>query len=141
MNLPNTCLGWDPNKTLGYSQTNCPQFASQTVQGLLGRVPFGSLTDGTTTIAIDDNTHQLWDDSRRTQIDMRFAKIFRFGRTRTDVGVDVQNLLNTNYGTAYTSAYGTLATATAPTVVSSSFLGPTAILTPRFVRLNFTLNF
>ena len=28
---------------------------------------------------------------------MRFAKILRFGRTRTDIGVDLYNLLNTNY--------------------------------------------
>ena len=30
---------------------------------------------------------------------MRFAKVFRFGRTRTDVGVDLWNLFNTNYVT------------------------------------------
>jgi hypothetical protein len=107
------------------------------VQGLLGRVPFGSLTDGTTTIAIDDNTHQLWDDSRRTQIDMRFAKIFRFGRTRTDVGVDVQNLLNTNYATTRDATYQIVNT----TVPGGTWNNPTAVYAPRFVRLNFTVNF
>ena len=32
---------------------------------------------------------------------MRFAKVLRFGRTRTDVGVDLYNLLNSNYATGY----------------------------------------
>ena len=40
-------------------------------------------------------------DERRTQVDMRFAKIVRFGRTRTDIGVDLNNLLNTNYATGF----------------------------------------
>ena len=32
---------------------------------------------------------------------MRFAKILRFGRTRADIGVDLNNLLNTNYATGF----------------------------------------
>jgi hypothetical protein len=132
LNLPNTCIGWGST-----AQTGCPQFATQTVLGLLGRLPTGSLSDGTTTIAIDDNQRQLWDDSRRTQIDMRFAKIFRFGRTRTDVGVDVQNLLNTNYATSRDSTYQVV-NVTQP---GGTWNNPTAVYTPRFVRLNFTVNF
>ncbi len=129
MNLPNTCLGW------GFAaQTGCSQ---QTVLGLLGRLPTGSLTTGTTTIAIDDNQHQIWDESRRTQIDMRFAKIFRFGRTRTDVGVDVSNLLNTNYATSWDTTYQIVNT----TQPGGTWNNPTAVYAPRFLRLNFTVNF
>ena len=36
---------------------------------------------------------------------MRFAKIFRFGKRRADVGVDLGNLLNTNYTTTYENTY------------------------------------
>ena len=36
---------------------------------------------------------------------MRFAKVLRFGRTRTDIGVDLNNLLNTNYATGYNTTY------------------------------------
>ena len=129
VNLPNTCLGWGST-----AQTGCSQ---QTVLGLLGRLPSGATTTGTTTIAIDDNQHQIWDESRRTQIDMRFAKIFRFGRTRTDVGVDVSNLLNTNYATAFDSTYQVVNA----TVPGGTWNNPTTIYTPRFVRLNFTVNF
>ena len=66
---------------------------------------------------------------------MRFAKIFRFGGRRADVGVDLNNLLNTNYATAYETqyAYGV--------ANGSTWFNPTTILAPRFARLNFTLNF
>ncbi|MEO8258947.1 MAG: hypothetical protein ABI868_16495 [Acidobacteriota bacterium] len=72
------------------------------VQGLLGRLPPGALATGTTTVAILDNDHRVY-GPRRGQIDMRFAKILRFGRTRTNVGVDLGNLLNSNQPTAYQS--------------------------------------
>jgi hypothetical protein len=75
----------------------------------------------------------LYADNRRTQIDMRFAKILRFGRTRTDIGVDLSNLLNTNYATAYPATY------TSPG--GGSWGNPTMIYSPRFVRLNFTVNY
>jgi len=129
MNLPNTCLGWGST-----AQTGCSQ---QTVLGLLGRLPSGSFSTGTTAIAITDTQHQIWDDARRSQIDMRFAKIFRFGRTRTDVGVDLTNLLNTNYATTFDGTYQLVNT----TQPGGTWNNPTAIYTPRYVRLNFTVNF
>ena len=39
---------------------------------------------------------------------MRFAKVLRFGRTRTDIGVDLWNLFNTNYATTYQGTYTTV---------------------------------
>ena len=36
---------------------------------------------------------------------MRFAKIFRIGSTRADIGVDLANLLNTNYATTWDNTY------------------------------------
>ena len=64
---------------------------------------------------------------------MRFAKVLRFGRTRTDVGVDLWNLFNTNYATAYEDTY---------TVGSDTWATRRRrIYPPRFVRLNFTVNF
>ena len=65
------------------------------VLSLLGRLPPGGLATGNTTLQLVDNgDNRLYADNRRTQVDMRFAKILRFGRTRTDVGVDLYNLLN-----------------------------------------------
>ena len=39
--------------------------------------------------------------------DMRFSKILRFGRTRSNVGIDLYNLFNANTGTTFNQAYGT----------------------------------
>ena len=66
---------------------------------------------------------------------MRFAKVFRFSGRRADIGVDLNNLLNTNYGTTYETqyAYGV--------ANGGTWFNPTTILAPRFVRLNFTLNY
>ncbi len=36
---------------------------------------------------------------------MRFAKIIRWGRTRSDIGVDLTNLLNSNYATSWDNTY------------------------------------
>ena len=108
------------------------------VLSLLGRLPPGALLNGTTVVPLIDNEHRLFVGGRRNQIDMRVAKIFRFGRTRADVGLDLGNLLNTNYATAYTTTYQY-----SPGNVQNggTWLNPTSVYTPRFVRLNFTVNF
>jgi len=102
---------------------------------LLGRVPPGGTLGGNTAVALLDNEHRLYADNRRTQVDLRVAKIFRFGSKRLDIGVDGENLLNTNYATTYdnTYQYGQ------PN--GGTWNNPTAIYTPRFVRLNLTVNF
>ena len=100
-----------------------------------GMLAPGSLASGNTTVNITDNQHRLFADNRRTQIDMRFAKVLRFGRTRTDVGVDLWNLLNTNYTTVYEDTYSF----TEPN--GGTWNQPTSIYPPRFIRLNFTVNF
>ena len=106
------------------------------VRSLLGRLPPGGLATGNTTIQLIDNgDHRMYVDNRRTQIDMRFAKILRFGRTRTDIGVDLYNLLNTNYALGYESNYSY----TQPN--GGTWLNPNSILPPRFARLNFTINY
>ena len=42
---------------------------------------------------------------RRNNIDFRVAKIFRFGRTRTQVGLDIYNLTNTDVVTSYNQTF------------------------------------
>ena len=85
-----------------------------------------------------DNAHQLYADERRTQLDMRVAKVFRLGRTRLDVGVDGENLLNTNYATTYE---GTYQYTQGNAGVGGTWRNPTAILGPRYARLNVTVSF
>ena len=63
---------------------------------------------------------------------MRFAKVFRFGGTRADVGIDLYNLFNTNTGTTFNGNFGN---------DGATWLRPTAILNARFLRFNATVNF
>ena len=103
---------------------------------ILGFTPTGFTATGTQSIGIDDNDHRLWDDARRNQIDMRFAKVVRFRGTRSDIGVDVTNLTNANYATAWDNTYQ-LGQASP----GGTWGNPTAIYAPRFVRLNLTVSF
>lgn len=66
---------------------------------------------------------------RINQIDLRFAKILRFGRTRTNVGVDIYNIGNSAPVLTYNQAF------------TGTWLRPTSVLEPRFVRLSATVDF
>ena len=108
------------------------------VSQILGRIPPGGTAGGNTNVTILDNDHRLYADNRRTQVDMRVAKIFRFGKKRLDVGVDGENLLNTNYATTYD---GTYQYSLGNTTMGGTWNNPTAIYPPRYARLNITINF
>ncbi|HLG55628.1 MAG TPA: TonB-dependent receptor [Vicinamibacterales bacterium] len=114
------------------------QVPNSIVQQQLGRLPVGSLLNGTTNVLLIDNEHRQFVGGRRNQVDMRIAKVLRFGQTRADVGLDLTNLLNTNYATAYTSTYQYSA---GNTLNGGTWLNPTSVYTPRFVRVNATFNF
>jgi hypothetical protein len=103
------------------------------IQTALGHLPVGAPPNGTTTIQITDNINRVYADNRRTEIDMRFAKVIRFRRTRSDLGFDVYNLLNTNYATGYNTTYAYSGT--------NTWGAPTSIYAPRFLRINYTINF
>jgi hypothetical protein len=105
---------------------------------LLGRIPPGGTLGGNTNVTLLDNEHRLYADNRRTQVDLRIAKILRFGKTRLDVGADVENLFNTNYATTYDNTYQYTVGNTA---LGGTWNNPTALYSPRFARLNFTVNF
>jgi len=102
----------------------------------LGRTPVGALA--TTTIALNDNANRIYLGDRLNQLDMRFAKVLRFGHTRADVGIDLNNLLNANYPTGYNTTYSY---SDANALQGGSWATPTSIYQPRFMRLNVTVNF
>jgi hypothetical protein len=108
------------------------------VQQLLGRLPPSALITGTTPVALLDTDHRMFTGGRRNQLDLRIAKILHFGHTRTDLGLDLNNVLNTNYATGYVTTYQYSDNNAAQ---GGTFLNPTAVYTPRFVRLNATFNF
>jgi hypothetical protein len=69
--------------------------------------------------------------ARINNVDMRIAKILRFRGVRTQVGVDIYNVLNTDVVTLYNNGYS-------PT---GAWLTPTAILPARYARFNLQLDF
>ncbi|MEP7306287.1 MAG: TonB-dependent receptor [Acidobacteriota bacterium] len=128
-----------PVITLGGNTTSASWIVpNSVVQTALGHLPVGATATGTTTIQLTDNNNRVYAEDRRTQIDMRFAKVLRFGRTRSDVGIDLNNLMNTNYATGYNTTY---AYSVGNTAQGGTWGNPTSIYSPRFVRLNYTIDF
>ena len=113
-------------------------FPNTLIRDALGRLPPGGSATGNTTVDLLDADHRLYADERRTQIDMRFAKVLRFRGRRVDIGVDLSNLLNTNYATTYENNYRF---STGNTDQGGTWGNPTAIYSPRFVRWNMTFDF
>jgi hypothetical protein len=109
------------------------QIPNSVVQQYLGRLPAGALASGTTTVNLL-KPGDVYPLQRLTQVDVRVAKILRFGSTRLDLGVDVYNLFNSNATTTYlqTFLYNNS---------GSTWLNPTAIMAPRLARFNATLAF
>ena len=138
--LVSTVLRSQPSQLLGGTPATSANWVvpNSVIAAALGHLPPGATATGTTTIPLVHNDTRLYADERRTQVDMRFAKIVRFGRTRTDIGVDLNNLFNTNYATGFNTNY-TYNTDNAPR--PSGWGTPTSIYNPRFVRLNFTINY
>jgi hypothetical protein len=75
---------------------------------------------------------------RLNTVDMRVAKVLRFGRFRANVGFDLYNLFNANTGlftnatTGFNPNWG---------ADGSTYLRPNAILNPRYARFNATVDF
>jgi hypothetical protein len=109
------------------------QVPNTVIQQYLGRLPAGALSTGTTTLNVLTPA-ALYPLERTNQLDLRFAKILRFGRTRYDLGVDLYNVFNANTATAYQQTY-------VYTNNGSTWLNPTSIMSPRLLRFNVTATF
>jgi hypothetical protein len=97
--------------------------------------PFAGVAGTTVTVnLIEPGT--LYGD-RVNQFDMRFAKILRFGRTRTNVGFDIYNVTNSAPVLTYNQTF-VLPSATNP---NGSWLTPTSVLQPRFVKFSAQFDF
>ena len=98
------------------------------VQAQLGR----GLAGGASTVTLDlAPLGQVYADRLNT-VDMRFSKIIRLGRTRSNVGIDLYNLFNANTGTGFNQVFG---------ANGATWLRPNAILNPRYLRFNATIDF
>ena len=98
------------------------------VNPALGRPVSG----GAATLAIDlVAPGEVWGD-RVNELDFRFGKILNFGRMRTNVGIDIYNVLNQAAVLTYNQTF-----APAP----GQWLAPTSVLTPRFVKVSAQIDF
>jgi hypothetical protein len=66
---------------------------------------------------------------RINQVDFRIAKVLRFGGTRTQVGVDIFNVMNSNVANGYLQTFG------------QSWLRPTSVMDARFARVSGQIDF
>jgi hypothetical protein len=78
---------------------------------------------------------EVWGD-RVNALDMRFAKILRFGRMRYNIGIDVFNITNSDATLTYNQTFNP-----AVTTGSGAWLAPTSVLTPRFVKVGAQIDF
>jgi len=103
-------------------------------QTTLGR-PFANNTPNVTVNLVEPGT--LYGD-RVNEIDLRVAKILRFGRTRTNVGFDIYNILNANPILTYNQAFNPVVSTANP---SSNWLAPQSTLQPRFFKFSAQIDF
>jgi hypothetical protein len=68
---------------------------------------------------------------RRNNLDFRVSKILRYGRTRTQVGLDIYNVTNTDVVTGFNQTF----------VPGGSWLTPTDIQPARYMRANVQFDF
>jgi hypothetical protein len=96
-----------------------------------GPQPLGRILSGAATVSVIlIPPASLW-GAWQNNIDMRIAKILRFGNTRTQVGVDIYNLLNADTVTNYNFGF----------VPGGSWLTPTTIIPARYARITAQVDF
>ena len=121
------------NASNGSSLSANYQIPNSVLVAFLGRLPAGATAAQNTTVNLLSPS-ELYPLDRRTEVDIRVAKIVRLAGARLDLGVDLYNLFNSNTTTSYQQTY-------LYTNNGETWLAPTAILAPRLARFNATLSF
>jgi hypothetical protein len=104
--------------------------SSAILQAQTGRPLTAGLAQQTVNLLLQGHTFP----DTLNSLDLRFGKNLRFGRTRTNLAIDLYNVFNSNTGTAYNQTYD-------PVTNGATWLNPTTVLNPRFARFNVTFNF
>jgi len=92
----------------------------------LGRNLSGNATNVTVSLV---EPGSLYGD-RINQLDLRFAKVFTSGRSRTTVGVDIYNVVNSSAVLTYNNTF----------VPGGPWLQPLTVLTPRLLKITAALD-
>lgn len=99
-----------------------------TVASFLGRAPSGGVANVTINLVTPGT---LYGD-RINELDLRLSKVFRYGRTRTKVSLDMYNALNANPTLTYNQTYSPTAT---------TWLTPTSVLAARVMKIGASIDF
>jgi hypothetical protein len=116
--------------TNGSSRTATYRMNAQQFQQITGRPLATGLAQQDVNLVLPGDVY----GDRINVIDMRFAKVVRFGRMKANVGMDVYNVLNSNTPTTYETVYD-------PATNGARWMQPTAVLLPRFARFNVQVDF
>ena len=103
------------------------QLPASVVAQSLGRLPSGNVTNVTINLVAPGSMY----GDRLNDLDFRVAKIVRFGRARTTVGVDLYNVLNSSAILTYNSGF----------VPGGPWLQPNSVLTGRLARISAQFDF
>ena len=101
--------------------------AAQVAQ-FLGRAPSGGVANVTMNL-VEPGT--LYGD-RVNQLDLRFTKLLKFGRTRTKISLDMYNSLNSAPVLTYNQTYSPATT---------TWLTPTSVLAARVMKIGASIDF
>jgi len=132
--VPNIAATNDPASNGASAAANLT-VPNSVVQAALGRPLAGNASQIIVNVALPGAVYP----DRLNTMDMRVSKIIRLGKTKSNVGIDLYNMFNSNTGTAFNQTYGTLTPANSVTN-SAVWLRPTSILNARFVRFNATVD-
>ena len=101
------------------------------IQPSLGR-PLSNGAPNATINLIEPGTQY---GDRVNEVDLRLAKILKFGRTRTNIGFDIYNILNSAAVLSYNQNF------VPPSATSIGWLTPTGVLQPRFWKFSVQFDF
>jgi hypothetical protein len=93
----------------------------------LGRAPAGNVPNITVNLLRDGDK---WGD-RINELDLRVAKVLRIGRTRSNIGIDIYNVLNSSAVLSYNQSF----------IPNGAWLTPLSVLTPRFAKFSAQIDF
>jgi len=99
-----------------------------TIAQSLGRLPAGNVANVTVNLIAPGT---LYGD-RVNELDLRFAKLLRFGNTRTRISLDLYNALNSAAVLAYNQTYNPATT---------TWLTPTSVLAARVAKIGASIEF
>jgi hypothetical protein len=97
------------------------------IQPILGR----PLSNSAPTVTVNIVQPGTMYGDRVNEIDVRIAKILRFGGARANVGIDIYNLINSSAVLTYNQNF----------VPGGAWLTPTSVLQPRFFKFGATIDF